>query len=109
MHGMRKILVIAEHLGGKLNSATARAVSAAIAVKPDPIYVLVLSDAPDAIAAAAAAMEGDSKVLAVARAENAHPLPSACSLRTTLAACRTLVDRAANPSARSLFLPFLGP
>ena len=71
---MSKILVIAEHLGGKLNSATARAVSAAIAVKPDAIDVLVLSDAPDAIAAEAAMMEGVCKVLTVARAENAHPL-----------------------------------
>jgi electron transfer flavoprotein alpha subunit len=71
---MSKILVIAEHLGGKLNSATARAVSAAVAVKPDAIDVLVLSDAPDAIAAEAAKIEGVSKVLTVAKPENAHPL-----------------------------------
>ncbi len=71
---MSKILIIAEHLGGKLNSATARAVSAAIAVKPETIDVLVLSDAPDAIAAEAARIEGVSKVLTVGRAENAHPL-----------------------------------
>jgi len=71
---MSKILVIAEHLGGKLNSATARAISAAIAVKPDTIDVLVLSDAPDAIAAEAAKIEGVSKVLTVAKPENAHAL-----------------------------------
>ncbi|MDE2308341.1 MAG: electron transfer flavoprotein subunit alpha/FixB family protein, partial [Xanthomonadaceae bacterium] len=71
---MSKILVIAEHLGGTLNSSTARAVSAAIAVKGDAIDVLVLSDAPDAIAAEAARIDGVSRVLAVARAENAHPL-----------------------------------
>ncbi|MFA6230638.1 MAG: FAD-binding protein [Rhodanobacter sp.] len=71
---MSKILIIAEHLGGKLNSATARAVSAAVAVKSDSIDVLVLSDAPDAIAAEAAKIEGVSKVLTVARPENAHPL-----------------------------------
>jgi len=71
---MSKILIIAEHLGGKLNSATARAVSAAVAVKPDSIDVLVLSDAPDAVAAEAAKIEGVSKVLTVARPENAHPL-----------------------------------
>ncbi|KZC40145.1 MULTISPECIES: electron transfer flavoprotein subunit alpha/FixB family protein [Rhodanobacter] len=71
---MSKILIIAEHLGGKLNSATARAVSAAIAVKPQTIDVVVLSDAPDAIAAEAAKIEGISKVLTVAKPENAHAL-----------------------------------
>ena len=71
---MSKILVIAEHLGGKLNTSTARAVSAAIAVKPDTTDVLVLSDAPDAIAAEAAKIAGVSRVLTLARPENAHPL-----------------------------------
>jgi electron transfer flavoprotein alpha subunit len=71
---MSKILVIAEHLDGKLNGATARAVSAAVAVKPESIDVIVLSDAPDAIAAEAAKIDGVSKVLAVARPENAHAL-----------------------------------
>jgi len=71
---MSKILVIAEHLDGKLNGATARAVSAAVAVKPESIDVIVLSDAPDAIAAEAAKIDGVSKVLTVARAENAHAL-----------------------------------
>ncbi|WP_250624165.1 electron transfer flavoprotein subunit alpha/FixB family protein [Pinirhizobacter soli] len=71
---MSKILVIAEHLDGKLNSATARAISAAAAVKPESIDVVVLSDAPDAIAAEAAKIEGVSKVVTVARAENKHAL-----------------------------------
>jgi electron transfer flavoprotein alpha subunit len=71
---MSKILVIAEHLDGKLNGATARAVSAAVATKPESIDVIVLSDAPDAIAAEAAKIDGVSKVLTVARAENAHAL-----------------------------------
>ena len=71
---MSKILVIAEHQGGKLNTATARAVSAALAVKPDTIDVLVLSDGPDAVAAEAAKIDGVSRVLTVAKAENAHPL-----------------------------------
>jgi len=71
---MSKILVIAEHQGGKLNTATARAVSAAIAVKLDAIDVLVLSDAPDAIAAEAAKIDGVSRVLTIARPENAHLL-----------------------------------
>ena len=71
---MSKILVIAEHLDGKLNASTARTVSAAAAAKPEAIDVLVLSDAPDAIAAEAAKIEGVARVLTVARAENAHPL-----------------------------------
>lgn len=71
---MSKILVIAEHLDGKLNPSTARAVSAAVAVKPDVIDVLVLSDNVDAIATEAAKIEGVSRVLTVARPENAHPL-----------------------------------
>lgn len=71
---MSKILVIAEHLDGKLNGATARAVSAAVAAKPESIDVIVLSDAPDAVAAEAAKIDGVSKVVTVARAENAHAL-----------------------------------
>jgi len=71
---MSKILVIAEHQDGKLNLATARAVSAAVAVKSDAIDVLVLSDAPDAIAAEAAKIGGVSRILTITRAENAHPL-----------------------------------
>jgi electron transfer flavoprotein alpha subunit len=71
---MSKILVIAEHLDGKLNGATARAVSAAVAVQPESIDVIVLSDAPDAVASEAAKIDGVSKVLTLARAENAHAL-----------------------------------
>ena len=71
---MSKILIVAEHLAGKLNAATARCVSCANAIRPESIDVLVLADAPDAMAAAAAKIEGVSKVLAVARVENAHPL-----------------------------------
>ena len=71
---MSKILVIAEHLDGKLNSSTARCVSAAQAVKPAAIDVLVLAADAAAIAADAARIEGVSKVLTLSRAENAHAL-----------------------------------
>jgi len=71
---MSKILVIAEHLDGQLNSATARAVSAAQAVNPDAIDVLVLAASAAGLAAEAAKIEGVSRVLTVERAENAHPL-----------------------------------
>jgi electron transfer flavoprotein alpha subunit len=71
---MSKILVIAEHLDGKLNASTARAVSAAVAVKPESIDILVLAASVEAIAADAAKIEGVSKVMTIARAENAHSL-----------------------------------
>jgi electron transfer flavoprotein alpha subunit len=71
---MSKILVIAEYQDGQLNPSTARTVSAASAVHGEAVDVLVLADAPDAVAAAAAKIEGVSRVLTVARAENAHPL-----------------------------------
>lgn len=83
---MSKILVIAEHLDGKLNGATARAVSAAVATKPDAIDVIVLSDAPDAVAAEAAKIDGVSKVLTVARAENAHALAAVLAPQVAAAA-----------------------
>jgi electron transfer flavoprotein alpha subunit len=71
---MSKILVIAEHLGGKLNLTTARAISAAAAIKPEAIDVLVLSDKAEAIANETAKIQGVSRVLTVERPENAHPL-----------------------------------
>ena len=83
---MSKILVIAEHLGGKLNPSTARAISAASAAKPDAIDVLVLSDAPDAIAAEAAKIAGVSRVLTVTRGENAHALAAVLAPQVAKAA-----------------------
>jgi len=70
---MAKILVIAEHLDGKLNSAVAKTVSAATAVGGD-IDVLVLAADPAAIAAEAAQIAGVSKVLTVANPANEHAL-----------------------------------
>ncbi|MGH8117411.1 MAG: electron transfer flavoprotein subunit alpha/FixB family protein [Rhodanobacteraceae bacterium] len=83
---MSKILIIAEHLNGQLNTATARCVTCACEMKPDAIDVLVLADAPDAIAAQAAKLEGVSKVLAVARAENAHALAAVLAPQIAAAA-----------------------
>ena len=71
---MSKILIVAEHLNGQLNAATARCVTCARELKPETIDVLVLSDSPDAVAAQAAKLDGVSKVLTASRAENAHPL-----------------------------------
>jgi len=71
---MSKILVIAEHLDGKLNASTARCVTCAKDIKPEAIDVLVLAADPAGVAAEAAKLDGVSKVLSVARAENAHAL-----------------------------------
>ena len=70
---MAKILVIAEHLDGKLNSAVAKTVSAATVVGGD-IHVLVLAADPAAIAAEAAQIAGVSKVLTIANPANEHAL-----------------------------------
>ena len=71
---MSKILIVAEHLDGALNASTARCVNCAKELKADAIEVLVLAADPAAVAADAAKIDGVTKVLAVARAENANPL-----------------------------------
>ncbi|MGN2247009.1 electron transfer flavoprotein subunit alpha/FixB family protein [Frateuria sp. GZRR35] len=83
---MSKILVIAEHLDGKLNPSTARAVSAATAVKPEAVDVLVLADNADTIAAEAAKIEGVTRVLTATRAENAHALAAVLAPQVVKAA-----------------------
>jgi electron transfer flavoprotein alpha subunit len=71
---MSRVLIIAEHLDSKLNSATARCVTAAKALSAASIDIAVLSDAPTPIAEQAAQLEGVSKVLAISNAANAHSL-----------------------------------
>lgn len=71
---MSKVLVIAEHQDGKLNAATAKTVSAALALKPDSIDIAVLAADAAAVAAEAAQIAGVAKVLTVANPANAHAL-----------------------------------
>jgi electron transfer flavoprotein alpha subunit len=71
---MAKILIIAEHLNGKLNSSTARCVTCAKDIKAESIDVLVLADDATAIATDAAKIDGVSNVLTVTNAANAHAL-----------------------------------
>lgn len=71
---MSNVLVIAEHLGGKLNAATAKTVSAAQALSPAAIDVVVLAADPAGIAAQAAQIAGVRKVLTVANAANADAI-----------------------------------
>ena len=69
-----KVLVIAEHLDGKLNASTARTVSAAQALSPDAIDIVVLAADPATVAAQAAQIAGVARVLTVANPANAHAI-----------------------------------
>ena len=72
---MSKILIVAEHLDGKLNSSTARCVTCASAIGAESIDVLVLAADASAIAADAAKIDGVSRVIASDRT-NAGSLAS---------------------------------
>ncbi len=71
---MSKVLIVAEHLDGKLNGSTARCVSAAQALNPASIDIVVLAADPAGIAAEAALIAGVAKVLTVANAANANAI-----------------------------------
>lgn len=71
---MSKVLIVAEHLDGKLNAATGKCVFAARAVGAEAIDILVLADDPAAVAAEAAQLEGVSRVLTVANPANRHAI-----------------------------------
>ena len=71
---MGKVLIVAEHLGGKLNASTAKCVSAAQALKPDSIDIVVLAADPAGVAADAALIAGVAKVLTIANAANANAI-----------------------------------
>lgn len=67
-----KTLLVAEHDGDRLNPATARAATCALAL--GNVDVLVLAANAQAVAAEAATLEGISRVLTLEREENAAPL-----------------------------------
>ncbi|MBB5941670.1 electron transfer flavoprotein subunit alpha/FixB family protein [Xanthomonas sp. 3307] len=71
---MAKILVVAEHLNGQLNAATAKCVSAAQALSPEAIDIVVLAADPAAVAAQAAQIAGVARVLTVANPANEHAI-----------------------------------
>ena len=71
---MAKVLIVAEHQDGKLNGSTAKCVTAAKALSPEAIDVVVLAADPSAVAAEAAQLDGVSRVLAVANEANAQPV-----------------------------------
>ena len=71
---MSKVLIIAEHLDGKLNASTAKCVTAAKALNPASIDVVVLAADPAAVAAEAATIAGVSRVRTIANAANANAI-----------------------------------
>jgi electron transfer flavoprotein alpha subunit len=71
---MSKVLVIAEHAGGKLNAATAKCVSCAAAIPGAEVTVAVLATDGGAVAAQAAALAGVAKVVVVNNPANANAL-----------------------------------
>jgi len=83
---MSKILIVAEHLDGKLNSSTARCVTCAKDLGAEAIDVLVLAADAAGVAGEAAKLDGVSKVLAVSRAENAHALAAVLAPQVAAAA-----------------------
>ena len=83
---MSTILVVAEHLDGRLNASTARCVTCAKTIGAGAIHVLVLAEDPAGVAEAAARIEGVSRVLTVARPENAHALAAVLAPQIAAAA-----------------------
>ena len=71
---MSKVLIVAEHLDGKLNAATAKCVSAAKALNPEAIDIVVLAADGQAVAEAAAKIDDVTNVLVVNNAANAHSI-----------------------------------
>jgi len=83
---MSKILIVAEHLDGKLNSSTARCITCAKDIGAEAIDVLVLAADAAGVAGEAAKLDGVSKVLTVSRAENAHALAAVLAPQVAAAA-----------------------
>ncbi|HMN43277.1 MAG TPA: electron transfer flavoprotein subunit alpha/FixB family protein [Povalibacter sp.] len=71
---MTRILIVAEHAGGKLNPATAKCVACASKIEGAEVDVVVLAADASAVAAEAATLQGVKKVLKVENAANAEPL-----------------------------------
>jgi electron transfer flavoprotein alpha subunit len=74
---MSKILIVAEHQGGKLNAATAKCVHCASQISGAEIHIAVFASDPAAVAADAARLAGVSKVITVAHPQHANPM-AAC-------------------------------
>ena len=104
---MSKILIVAQHSGGKLNAGTAKAVSCAQRVCSfggGEIEIVVLAPEGAAVAAEAAKLAGVTRVLQVDHPANDHSLAAVLAPQIAeLAKARgsSHVLRPAAPSART--------
>jgi electron transfer flavoprotein alpha subunit len=71
---MAKILLIAEHDGGVLNTSTAKVVACAAEIDGAEVDILVLADAAAEVATQAAALASVNRVLTVENEANKHAL-----------------------------------
>jgi electron transfer flavoprotein alpha subunit len=93
---MAKVLVVAEHSGGRLNQSTARCISCALQIDAAGADVVVLGSDCAAVAGQAAALQGVARVRSLQRAENAAPL--AAVLAPQLAALAAGYSHVLGPS-----------
>ena len=85
-HPMVKILIVAEHLDGKLNPATAKCVACAALIPGAEIDVAVFGTDASNVATQAAALEGVRRVLRVENAANVEPLAAVLAPQVAAAA-----------------------
>jgi len=71
---MTRVLIVAEHAGGKLNVSTAKCVKAAAALAGAEVVVAVFATPGSPVASQAARLAGVARVLEVANAANAQQL-----------------------------------
>jgi electron transfer flavoprotein alpha subunit len=79
---MSKILVVAEHDGGKLNPSTPKCVTCASQIPGATVDVLVLAVDGAAVASQAAALSGVAKVLVANNPANDHALAAVLAPRS---------------------------
>jgi electron transfer flavoprotein alpha subunit len=93
---MSRVLIVAEHDGGRLNQSTARCVNCARQIDAAGADVAVLGQDCAAVAAQVAGLQGVARALTVERAENARPL--AAVLAPQVAALAADYDYVLGPS-----------
>ena len=106
---MAKILVVAEHSGGKLNPSTAKSVTCASKIPGAEIDVLVLAASAGDVAQQAASLQGVKRVLTVENAANAEPLAAVLAAACAMVlGCERERPKCGEPDAaqkRGLYLP----
>jgi electron transfer flavoprotein alpha subunit len=83
---MNRVLIVAEHAGGKLNASVAKCVSCAASVPDAEISIAVLAANGAGVAAAAAAIAGVSRVLLVDHPANEPALAAVLAPQVALLA-----------------------